>query len=315
MTLTSKPSGIAAISPWQEMGAYEALWSKKGSTFKTLADMFRASPEATPASFVNKEMADLFAEKAWEILKKACVEDFGIRLNGTLDYPNRLRHAEHPVELLYYRGAWDLVYSRCVAIVGTRRPTEEGKARTGKIAAALVRDGYTVVSGLAAGIDTIAHETAIANGGFTIGVLGTSLSQSYPAANRNLQELIADKHLLISQVPVVRASVQGPERNHIFFPERNITMSALTEATIIIEAGETSGTLIQGKAALKQGRKLFILDACFRQAGLGWPEKFEQQGAIRVVTYDDIKRNLSSAADQGRPADSGEPEALAPRSR
>lgn len=292
------------------MGAYEALWSRKGSTFKTLADLFRASPEATPASFIDRGVADFFAEKALEILKKARIMQFGIRLNGTFDYPIKLREAEHPVELLYYRGVWDLIYSRCVAIVGTRKPTEEGRARTQKIAAALAKDRFTVVSGLAAGIDTIAHEAAISGGGFTIGVLGTSLSQSYPAANRQLQETIAEKYLLISQVPVVRASSQGPERNHIFFPERNITMSALTEATIIIEAGETSGTLIQAKAALKQGRKLFILDSCFRQAGLTWPQKFEQQGAIRVRTYDDILRNLPSATDQSRPANSGKPTTL-----
>jgi DNA processing protein len=174
-----------------------------------------------------------------------------------------------------------------------------------------VEDKFTIVSGLAAGIDTVAHQTALECGGFTIAVLGTSLSQSYPAVNRKLQTRIATDHLLISQVPVVRSNEQGPERNHIFFPERNITMSALTEATIIIEAGETSGTLTQAKAAIKQGRKLFILDSLFQDRSLTWPHRFEEQGAIRVRGYEDIRGVLSRAINESGQTDSRESGALA----
>ena len=81
--------------------------------------------------------------------------------------------------------------------------------------------------------------------------------------------------------------------NRLFFPERNVTMSALTEATIIVEAGDTSGTLIQARAALQQGRKLFILDSCFRNTSISWPRKFADKGAIRVTDYDDIRQHLS----------------------
>ena len=81
--------------------------------------------------------------------------------------------------------------------------------------------------------------------------------------------------------------------NRLFFPERNVTMSALTEATIIVEAGDTSGTLIQARAALHQGRKLFILDSCFRNPSISWPQKFADKGAIRVMDYDDIRQHLS----------------------
>jgi DNA processing protein len=302
------------ISPWREMGAYEALWSRTGITFKTLADLFRSSPNSTPSDFVDRGVADSFADRVLEILKKSCIDQFGIRLNGTFDYPNKLREAEHPVEMLYYRGDWELAYMRSVAIVGTRKPSVDGIARTKKLVRQLVESKFTIVSGLAAGIDTVAHQSAISYGGCTIGVLGTALSQSYPAANKKLQKSIAEEHLLISQVPVIRSSQQGPSRNHIFFPERNITMSALTEATIIIEAGETSGTLTQARAALKQGRKLFILESCFGQPGLSWPAKFEDQGAIRVRTYDDILRNLPSATHESRSTHSGQFGALVSQS-
>ena len=105
--------------------------------------------------------------------------------------------------------------------------------------------------------------------------------------------------LLISQVPIRRYEKQDYRCNRLFFPERNVTMSALTTATMIVEAGETSGTLIQARAALQQGRKLFILDSCFKNKGLTWPHSFASKGAIRVTDYDDIKVHLSAPADTG----------------
>src|SRR6202034_2621634 len=99
--------------------------------------------------------------------------------------------------------------------------------------------------------------------------------------------------LVISQLRIVRYSQQHFRGKKHFFPERNVTMSALTEATVIVEAGETSGTLIQARAALHQGRKLFILDSCFRNPSISWPQKFADKGAIRVMDYDDIRQHLS----------------------
>jgi DNA processing protein len=223
------------------------------------------------------------------------VTRYGVRVHGAGEYPQKLRDAAHPIELLYYQGWWDLAESRSVAVVGTRQPTPDGIARTQRLVKALVKDNFTIVSGLAAGVDTVAHETAIAEGGRTIAVIGTPLSHSYPRENAALQRKIATEYLLISQVPVKRYERQDYRKNRLFFPERNITMSALTEATIIVEAGETSGTLIQARAALHQGRKLFILDNCF-QRGLSWPQKFADKGAVRVVYYDDIRKHLSPTA-------------------
>jgi DNA processing protein len=283
-----------SISAWREMGAYEALWTKAGATFKTIADRFRAEPSAVPSDFVQRAVADKFAEEAVRILRRASITRFGVRVHGAVEYPERLQQAEHPVELLYFQGWWDLADSRSIAIVGTREPSDEGVRRAQKLVRCLVRDGFTIVSGLARGIDTAAHETAIEEGGRTIAVIGTPLSRVYPTDNRELQQRIAKDYLLISQVPVVRSSHQGPKQNRTFFPERNITMSALTEATVIVEAGETSGTLTQARAALKQGRKLFILDSCFRRPGLTWPARFAEQGAIQVRDYEDIKQHLAA---------------------
>ncbi len=252
--------------------------------------MHRRRPGAVPSDFVTKHEAYETAELVHRILKES-VRSFGIHVHGMMDCPTKLRDARHPVELLYSRGNWDLLSTRSVAVVGTREPSGEGVARTRRLVNKLIADNFTIVSGLAKGIDTIAHTTAI-EVGRTIGVIGTPISSVYPKENSRLQEQIASEYLLISQVPVWRYSQQGPHWNKLFFPERNVTMSALTEATIIVEAGETSGSLIQARAALHQNRKLFILNSCFENPKLTWPARFVKLGAIRVSEYEDIKRVL-----------------------
>jgi DNA processing protein len=284
LALEAKDFAARAISPLRELGAYEALWDKPDTTFKTLSEKFAARPDALPSDFVPAAKAREYADFVQRRFHEAEVTRYGVRVHGAGEYPQKLRDAAHPIELLYYQGWWDLADSRSVAVVGTRSPTPDGIARTKKLVKALAKDDFTIVSGLAAGIDTVAHETAI-----------TPLSEVYPRENAALQRKIASEFLLISQVPVKRYERQDYRKNRLFFPERNVTMSALTEATIIVEAGETSGTLIQARAALQQGRSLFILDNCFRK-GLSWPQRFADKGAVRVADYDDIRRHLSPTA-------------------
>ena len=281
-----------AISPFREMGAYEALWCRAGTTFKSLAKQFARRPDSLPSDFVSTEEAQECAVFVGRKFGEADIK-FGVRVHGAGEYPSKLRDAASPVEVLYYQGWWDLVASRSVAVVGTRRPSPEGLSRARRMVRYLVEDDFTVVSGLAAGIDTMAHKTAMEENGRTIAVIGTPLSHSYPRENSALQRHIAKHFLVVSQVPLKRYESQTYLSNRSFFPERNATMSALTEATIIVEAGESSGTLFQAKAAIRQNRKLFILDSCFQDPQLTWPAKLEAKGAIRVKDYADVKRHLS----------------------
>ena len=284
------------ISPYLEMGAYEALWDQQGTTFKRLARLFAESPDRLPSDFVSSEDAAEYAAKVSNHFAQCGVQSFGVMINGGANYPPQLRDAAHPVELLYYSGHLELAWERSVAVVGTRKATREGLARARKLSRALVSDGYTVASGLAAGVDTAAHEAGISAGGKTIAVIGTPLSATYPKSNEGLQRRIARDHLLISQVPVQRYRQRDYRWNRAFFPERNATMSALTVATVIVEAGKSSGALRQARQALQQGRLLFVLESCFRR-GLEWPTELQAQGAIRVSDYDDIKRELPSPTD------------------
>ena len=202
-----------AISPRLEMGAYEALWARHNMSLKKIAQMFRDRPGALPSELTERGEAAKMATEVLGLLRARGVERFGLRIHQAGEYPAKLRDARDPVELLYFQGMWELVETRCVAIVGSRKPSEDGRKRARRLARALVQDGFTVVSGLANGIDTEAHTTAIDAGGQTIAVVGTPLGEYYPPENRALQDRIAREFLLISQVPVYRYAQQTPRFN------------------------------------------------------------------------------------------------------
>jgi DNA protecting protein DprA len=177
--------------------------------------------------------------------------------------------AAQPDDLkLFWAGDLDLLSRPCVSIVGTREATQEGRARANQLAHELVRRGVVIVSGLARGIDAAAQLSALESGGKTIAVIGTPLSQATPVENAALQEQIWKKHLLISPFqegrPVLRSN----------FPQRNRVMAALSDATAIIEASDTSGTLHQAAECHRLERWLFIAKAVADDPSLSWPKKF-----------------------------------------
>lgn len=285
-------NNVGIVKPFKEMASYEALWSKEKASFKKIAQLFSEHPNSLPSSHIHENIDKISQQLRDIIIESIDLIKLNILISGTLDYPKRLRDAKEPIEILYYSGNIDYLYSKGVAIVGSRKPSENGIKRAKKLVKMLIEDDFTIYSGLAEGIDTAAHTSALENNGRTVAVIGTPLNEFYPRQNKELQIEIAKKHLLVSQVPFIRYSMQNFMWNRGFFPERNKTMSALSEATVIIEASETSGTLIQAKAALDQNRKLFILQNCFENKSITWPEKFEKLGAIRVRDYDDIRNIL-----------------------
>lgn len=160
-----------------------------------------------------------------------------------------------------------------VSIVGSRKASPEGLRRASKLAGLLAGRGIVVVSGLAEGIDTAAHTAAMKHGGRTIAVLGTPLDQVYPRQNAALQEEIMREHLAVSQYPV------GYPVQRKNFPLRNRTMALISDATVIIEAGNTSGSLSQGWEALRLGRPLFLAKSVTQDPSLKWPAEMIHYGA------------------------------------
>lgn len=183
----------------------------------------------------------------------------------------------------FYEGNYSLLESgRRVSVVGSRKISELGIKRAEKVSKFLVKAGITVVSGLAEGVDTIAHETAIKEGGNTIAVIGTPLNQYYPKKNKQLQDLIALEHLLISQFP---DSFPVTPKN---FPIRNRLMALISDATIIIEASEKSGTKHQGWEALRLGRTVFIMENVIKDSSITWAKEMLKYGA-EILTNENFK--------------------------
>lgn len=192
-------------------------------------------------------------------------------------------------ERLYVRGDTSLINGRGrVSIVGARAASSEGRRRAARLARMLVGEDFIVVSGLAKGIDTAAHRAAIEAGGQTVAVIGTPLERSYPAENKALQTEIAEDHLLVSPFP------PGTRTRPFHFPQRNRVMALLSHATVIIEAGETSGSLSQGWEALRLGRMLFIAQSVAEDPRLKWPAEMMRYGAHPLTdgTFEDLLEAL-----------------------
>ncbi len=160
-----------------------------------------------------------------------------------------------------------------VAVVGSRQATSEGLRSASRIAETLVGLGATVVSGLAKGIDAAAHRAAIKAGGRTFGVIGTGLDRVYPWENRELQRYLAHHFAIVSQFP------PGTPPNRRNFPQRNRTMALLSDALVIVEAGETSGTINQGWEALRLGRTVLLSETVADNPELTWTGEMRRYGA------------------------------------
>lgn len=178
----------------------------------------------------------------------------GMRLVTVLDpdYPPNLKAVHDRPPILFIAGHITPNDAKGVAVVGARKATEAGIEQAARIAAHLTNTGYTVVSGLAAGIDTAAHTSAVNNNGRTLAVIGTGLTRTYPPENYALQREIAEQGAVISQfwpdAPPTKRS----------FPMRNAVMSGIALATVVVEASETSGARTQARLALAHGRPVFL---------------------------------------------------------
>ena len=204
------------------------------------------------AGEVVRHRSGLDLDGEWERLERAGVQTLTWEDAG---YPLRLSEIEQPPPVLYVRGRLKKVDLWSVAVVGTRKLTAYGKQAAEELAAFMAENGVTVVSGLARGIDTIAHRTMLRSGGRTIAVLGSGLDRVYPHENRGLTEEIlrGDQGAVISDYPL-GTPPEGPN-----FPPRNRIISGLSLATVVVQAGIKSGALITAKFALEQGREVLAV--------------------------------------------------------
>ncbi len=204
------------------------------------------------------------------------------------EYPAYLREVPNAPPLLYLWGNLEEGDRLAVAVVGTRRLTRYGRQVTQDLVTGLVLNGVTIVSGLARGIDAVAHKTALELNGRTIAVLGSGLDSIYPAEHRQLAQEIAQGHgAIISEYGL---GVQPEAKN---FPPRNRVISGLSLGVIVVEAGERSGALITSNFALEQGREVFAVPGNINSPASAGTNRLIQQGAKLVTSVDDVLDELN----------------------
>ena len=202
-------------------------------------------------------------------------------------YPPRLKEIEQPPPVLYVRGELLPEDHFAVAIVGTRKITSYGRQVTEELSAFLAANGVTVVSGLARGVDAVAHSAAIKAGGRTVAVLGSGVDRIYPPENRAIAEQMMSRGALVSDYPVGTA----PESTN--FPPRNRIISGLSLAVVVIEAGETSGALITAEFAAEQGREVFAVPGSILAPQSKGTNKLIQNGALPLLSPQDLLQALN----------------------
>ena len=218
-----------------------------------------------------------------------------LALLGHEPYPERLATIEDAPQLLYYRGTFAEEDRNAVGIVGSRQCTAYGRRMAEKIAAGLARAGWTVISGLARGIDGVAHKAALDAGGRTIAVLAGGLSRIYPPEHADLAEAVAKQGAILTETPMTVQPQPG------MFPARNRIISALSRGIVVIEANERSGALITASHAGEQGREVFALPGNVDSGPSAGCLELIRKGARLVRDVDDILEDLRGIAPPDLP--------------
>ena len=263
----------------ERFGDLAVAWAAPASSLRAVLD--ERSVES-----VLKTRAEFDPDRAWEEMERA-----GIAAICLPDprYPRLLREVPAPPPVLYVRGALLPEDETAVAIVGTRRSTAAGREMATNLGEGLAGTGVTVVSGLARGIDAVAHQAALAAGGRTIAVLGSGPDVIYPPEHRHLAEQIIEVGAVLSDYPPGRP----PDAPN--FPARNRIISGLSLGVVIVEAPERSGALITADFAADQGRDVFVVPGSPLAAASAGSNRLLRDGARPVLSADDVLADLRLA--------------------
>lgn len=249
-------------------------------TFRELAGRFGSAANAFDAAATPARRADALA-RAESALAAADRCGARVLLLGDDDYPAPLLDLPDPPPVLYVAGSVAIASPPVVAVVGTRSATPYGERIAREIAGALARAGACVASGMARGIDGVAHRAALAASGRTAAVLGTGVDVAYPAAHRALHAMLAERGLLLSELP------PGERADGGSFPRRNRIIAALAQTTIVVEAGVRSGALITATHALELGRTVAAVPGPIDAPQCAGTNELLRDGAIVIASVAD----------------------------
>ncbi len=283
---------------------------------KRLIHRFRSPAEIFTAELKDGEGLEGIGPETWAAIRSfkppsewieselERVDQLGYRLLalGDSDYPEFLSAIEGPPPVLYLRGTLLPADRWAVAVVGSRRATDYGLRLCRTLTRGLVEKGFTILSGMARGIDQTAHRTALKFGGRTIGVMGCGLDVVYPHDQEELRDAVSGRGALLSEFPL------GTPPDPKNFPQRNRVISGLSMGTLVVEAAMRSGSLITARLALGQGREVFAVPGDAGRPGSGGSNHLIKQGAKLVETLEDMMEEFSSDRLPPKPLSSPGPE-------
>lgn len=254
--------------------------------------IFRASRSELESQGISGSVAQslasgcIFEESA---IQQQKMMEKGVELVvlGSPFYPKRLKNIYDPPIAFFVQGRTELLNAVNIAVVGTRRPSAYGMAATERISSELAEAGICIVSGMARGIDTKAHQAALQAGGDTVAIFGCGIDVIYPVENRKLAEQIASKGLLISEFPI---SSPGYPQN---FPVRNRLVSGISAGVLIVEGAQHSGSAITARLAATQDREVFAIPGNITSSMSWVPNQLIKQGAKLVQEWNDVVTELS----------------------
>lgn len=271
----------------------QALIERFGSPraiFQAAPSELRETPGVGPKilAALNKARND---DAAAAVLKLCREREVKVIVPEHEDYPAPLKNIPDPPGVLFLRGTIEPQDALAIAIVGTRHSTPYGDRQAERLAGGLARAGYTVVSGLARGIDAAAHRGAIAAGGRTLAVLGSGVLNIYPPEHIKLSDHVIAHGAVLSEVPPLAPPLA------FAFPQRNRIVTGLCLGVLVIEAGESSGALISAKHAMEQGRDIFALPGSVETATSRGCHALIRDGAKLVERVEDILDELGPLAE------------------
>ena len=254
-----------------------------GVSHRELTERFRSASRAIHDAFPAAVAAEAY-ERADVMLEQGAARGLELVTNVDDRYPDSLRDLHYAAPVLWSRGDWSTLRQPIVAVVGTRRATSYGRRVTEEIVGALARGGATIVSGMALGIDAIAHVAALGANAPTVAVLGTGADVPYPRGHTALHREIGNRGLILSELPPGARSDRGS------FPRRNRIIAALASLTIVIEAPERSGALITSRHALDLGRDVAAVPGPIDSPQSYGTNELLREGAHVISTVDEALR-------------------------
>jgi len=269
--------------------------SQLENCFGSLSDAWKAAPaQLRDAGLDSKSVRSITSYRPKIALDSEMekLDRYGVTVVTFRDpgYPSRLKEIYDYPPLLYIRGRLLPEDEWCLAVVGTRRATIYGKQVTEEIVTDLAQNKITIVSGLARGIDTVAHRSALEAGGRSIAVFACGLDIVYPGENADLARRIQQRGALVSEYPL------GTKPRAEYFPRRNRIMSGISLGVLVVEAGETSGAMITANLALEQNREVFAIPGSILSNASRGTNHLIQEGAKLVRDHRDILEELNLTA-------------------